>query len=610
MAKTFGRDLTTAGKLAYNGVIFPVPMKTQATARCNYSRDGRTVKDVTHTITTEGIVVPEDYSGSASDTNGFLDSLREDLTKSCRELVFFDRGYGDLVVNKGKANTPVDATGATTTTALDVNFGPRPQVLTWRPIAAENAAEIRWQVETTIPECPNARYKDSVQDHFFSISWGIDQNRMTTRTITGVLEIPLTRKSHNSPKMAANDTADFYRKEVAVPSLAGWQRIIENYELSPDRKSINYTVVDREIPSDNPFYPGMINMEATHTVSNTNILLNEWAVSVSGRVEIAPGFPQTWKWFAMRHVLSEKIKHAKSGTRTAGDGTKISRIIPRELGFEISNDVFGRSASFNVSYVLLSDLQTLFKATGIWKSLDGVTWDKWSTSLQNVLGVRGWANQKHQGNEDVILDLCTSVTPGSLTESVVYTPKTTADEVVKTQPCPPPDQSWLVYCNKFAYHEKTNFSIAAILHDTSSKSQAAFDGMKETLQVDQRNNRNGHDPKKFSKITPKAVMSHRGSDYHFLVMRGYAIRFGYEIPSPSLQKIGGQDPRKTFDYYEPQLLGVDSNGCPAYSASWMKVYLLEEAPATPQGMIDNLRKQAADSAGTGTSLAAGCPSNF
>ena len=589
---TAGRSLGgTEGKLAYNGFEFPLPVKVRMTAQVIPSSDGRTTKAVQHTLSVEGIFVAEDFTGGTDDTDSGLDTLRKRLTKPCRELIYYDRGYGTLVINKGVTDTPVSVTleeNIGDTRAIDIDYGPKPRIISWQPIAGRGACNVSWEVVTTIPECDNARYK-GIADHSFSINWSIDQNRMTTRTISGTMEIAATRTDLSQRIIDREKSADYWRDFIDVPRLTDYHRT-DNYSLSPDRKTITYAITDVEIPSDNPFFPGMINVQATQRVSNTDILLKQWTCSISGSIEIAPGIPRHWLWFAIRHILNDRFSKAQGKTEI--NGQEVPVLIPRVLSLSISEDLYGRNASFSLTYSILSSLKHLFNSTGLFKSVEGTTWQRWSASIDNITGNRGWANQQHHANDDIIVDLCSRETTGSLAYNPIATPAHRRSSLINQQDCPPPETSWVCYDNTYELEESESTYVAIPLHQSQQAVDNYINGILERVNNNPAYQPRGYNPNAggaSSSSQNPTVAGSRSVGKFGVKMKGLAIRVGHEIPIPYLHSIGGQRAIPDKSKTSHKQVGVDSSGCAIYAASWVKTYYVQNRPTCPEGVLSSLK---------------------
>lgn len=73
------------------------------------------------------------------------------------------------------------------------------------------------------------------------------------------------------------------------------------------------------------------------------------------------------------------------------------------------------------------------------------------------------------------------------------------------------------------------------------------------------------------------------STYHF-VLRGYAVRAGYQIPIPGLFRVGNQAPTPVFPQRGTNLLIGNFNGVPIWYAVWELHYAIAQMP-TSQGQL-------------------------
>ena len=183
------------GIFQYAGVTFPTESRTVVTARPMYDDADRQVKYVIHQINTSCTVTAAclidslpGAGGPNSVSGDFVDDvlayIRTRLTTPGSALIFEGMGYSSLSCNGDSQ-------------ALDLDFGPKPRLITWRPIS-NIAAEVTWQCDVALPECSGTQYQGVLLSLNYTQDFSIDHIGNCSRSTTGVFTIPMTRQQNGT----------------------------------------------------------------------------------------------------------------------------------------------------------------------------------------------------------------------------------------------------------------------------------------------------------------------------------------------------------------------------------------------------------------------------
>ena len=374
---------------------------------------------------------------------------------------------------------------------IDPTFGPFPTIINWKPAGSNRAVHVTWSVEVTIPECcgdsQSTGLNNNFLEHNFSVNWNIDEQGATTRTINGYFETPGYRTSPGSGLLANQtvaNTADARWEQIfsRFPHVQGFRRS-SNHALSLDKRQVNYTIVDIEIPSDNPMYPYMVNMDVRQRVSAHYPELFKPHVSVSGSITITPGVPRHWAYLAFAKIVKERYDKAKTVPpfRSKGLGNIEPSQKPNRFlsSYSFEEDLFGREFHFEFSWWFLCNITDVFKGSGLFLKIakDNPNWISWTQSMAQLpQSARGLAKMRHNANDDNLLFICNSGTPPSglnnfATKAIAFVPESLQDEIEQS---PTQDQSY-----QYAEAEvgvETN--VAGILHMPSESMGSSEADMK------------------------------------------------------------------------------------------------------------------------------------
>lgn len=183
----------------------------------------------------------------------------------------------------------------------------------------------------------------------------------------------------------------------------------QKYRFRKNKREIEFVITDREIKSDNPILPNIITADVTHSVSSE--LLSDdvfsgagfltWQNNFEGTIKVRPGVWKGWAWVAMMTIVLQRIRRTSPIARGATDQSlkdevdgvrKVNeqqnnndkKITPKHIltSIRISEKIYSREVSFELSYMIMSSLADLFSNTGLfypvhilWESDDNFTQD-------------------------------------------------------------------------------------------------------------------------------------------------------------------------------------------------------------------------------------------
>lgn len=327
--------ITRVETLTYNGFTFPV--ESYITSSINYVTDqaGRVVIYAVHRFRVQAVVIAA--PGFNNDAN--LTNIRRRLSVNGAPLLFTAVGYGPMSVNVPGG-------------PQDVKWGPFPKVTQWEPLSP-NSAAIEWSCEVAIAECVLPVDEDDDEDDFgtirrllaynYGISTSVDEQGYTTRTISGYLEIPMTRDITNPTRVP--DTADnFWDTDTCPKCPDGFRRVSEQTSISYDKRRLDFTVTDVELP-ENFFPPGVTECRASHVVQGQGPVLNMMTATIRASYTLVKGVPKALAFFYFIKLVNARV--------TAQLGKQVVAVIPRAISVE-EPDIYGRQAgNFSITYTFV-----------------------------------------------------------------------------------------------------------------------------------------------------------------------------------------------------------------------------------------------------------------
>lgn len=536
--------LAELGTLSYNGYHFDGTSKVSVNVELAKDDAGRTVVGHQHTIHVWTLIQGD------SGTNTEMLAIRQQLGEQGRELTFINRGFGgDLVVNTSNNGM------------RDIRWGPIPKIIHWEPIASYRCSEMEWEVITTLPICDNGVQRWSgVMALNYEVSFDIDERGYTSRSITGYLEIAQTRIGRTIP-----DSADLYLNSYLTTIPLGFKRS-QSRHLSLNKSRLDFSIIDKQIPSPNAFPAGIIDIQVRHRAGwkrGSGLPRNV----ITAEIEVAAHMPPAYAMVVFSSIANQRLAIARAAaviadSTSGGQTNAIGSVLLDE--FTIEEDLFSRRSSFTLGYLVPASLKQFITSCGLWASLP-TTWLDWHTSINEAQSQRGYAGLNHLPADDRITDLCQPANLLGYAQrqnpyNQIVQPTLPAIKNVR----PTPKNSWLKYHNNAIIHRQRPVVRQRLLQPTDTD-PGTFDPQATT-----------------GMLYPQGagladVIQEGGRGSYYAMLSGRAARAGWEIPRPKYGTIGGA-PATEIDGIFRQAITGNWFGCPIYQATWELVYALPYSP--------------------------------
>lgn len=555
----------------YNGVTFTSLYSSRVTARPIYDDAKRTVVYVEHTLEVNGFI-----SSSTSDTT--LSTMRRSLTTPAGNLDYEDKGYGDLVINTN------------TSGVWDAAWGPMPEVLEWAPLGGDGlAAKVKWRVVVRIPECTTARYRNAVAAHNHEADYEIDQDGYTTVRHKGYLEIPMTRLSVNDRSMP--DLVDLYREQVDRKSPTGFRRENRSYHISKDKRRLDYTFTDKQLPVPLPKLCTAIDARQSFDSRLAKPFgFAVWIFRLDATITLAAGVSKEEALTIFTALLGSRLRELRRKKKT---------VIPQT--YSVEEDIFGRTSRFTATFHCISQqplkIGQWLGLSGLWSPIEGTSYQQWRTSLQSygAEGTRGFANLQYGRADDVIVDLCQPAQAQQVLSAAkppnAHLPaggggprvEVKGDEEIKVDGLTP-GNAWMDYNAGVRWRESQNKARHKRLPLPLGSENAGPLTFSATAQPDYRP-RPAQDTTSNHAATPRLphlapdVFQRTSSPTRTLSLEGYGIRVGWRVPAPSVVSVGGQ-PVEELDRDVVERVIGHIGLLPVFLTTWTIDYGVPDTPAS------------------------------
>lgn len=622
-------------EISYNGVRFPPALHSTAEFSPVYDDSGRIAKYIRVVINVEAYLFngfteapvsgvlpyhnPSYVTDTASTTDNTMKTVRRRLSEPCQQLTFTYQGAGNVTLNGP-------------TSPRDVDNGPKPKIVKWQPLT-NKMAKVNWVCEAAFSPCDSetgtsGKLSDIAQFPF-TVSNDIGEDGLTVRNITGCYETRLTRvpspTTNNPPtgtgKAGISEPFDFIGIQKYIlsrfPMVLKFKRRT-NFELSNDRKTINFTITDTEIGGVDAYGIGCADEDVTLSTSGG---LDEgkggfaiWNTSLRGNITLMNGYPKSFalaeilRLFKRYKGLSNKGFVVPVGTKVSdseGNPTRTgtfekSRSLLKTVSF--SDKIFTNEIGFELEWMNVVSLNYLLDATGIFQPVEPTAlyrdqnWAKWRTSVEKIAGI-GFAELGFNEQDDIIVSLCLPLRQGEAGDRTPSkTKKSKDDKKVKAEEFKQEgDGSSTVDKTSNYLSFRSQFAIETS-HTTLRHAPLQTVDYHATQEQAKLKNRLTKDQKWAYPLATNPNMFHTlGNPVYTLIFRGMAARAGYPVPNFHVESYGGQPvyPIGTDDI-RPRRLGngLDIETGDVYAIHglmWEKRYALLAPPTSSIITSDGLK---------------------
>ena len=593
------------GTLKYNGWTFYAMSHSKLSNRTVYDDAGRVAKWQEVTIEVEGIIDLADTGLTGYDvTADAATALWNALSEPGGELIYTGRGFPDTYVNSAQSNV------------RDVNWGPKPEVTSFVPTGGQSpTVHVAWKVVTHLVSCPGALYRNHIFNLTWEVAWDHDTDGYLTMSINGGYEIPLTFATNSGAGGALNvvATADQWWHRVCPPVRVGFQRTTKNRKISKDRRRVDFSIVDKELPV--PLLPDCTMIEAKQRVRNDRPMnFAMWTSTISGTVRTNPLLPRSVAWDRFAILLRARINHARRfggnpvavgagggvggpigdaalailsplgvGTAGAANPRAAGKVVMMSVDFE--EDIFGRDSRFSVTYRIVgTGLDAILKRSGLWLKVPS-SHELWQSTMDDA-GINKPSGRRggiFEPRHDVMIDLCGGPAarqvpqPATSNNEATPDPQSHTAELIEyeaTQLFFPPDQSWLEYWTEATLVEQDHVirhkPLKGRLRDRRPSHVANGNVLPILSETDTELLLTTWD-------TPDILQTVCSPDTS-VVLTGKAMRLGYKPNAPRIVKFGGKDVKQVKAIVNEAQVG-NMQGIPIWGLAWHIEYYLTEPTA-------------------------------
>jgi hypothetical protein len=593
-----------------------------------YESSGRVPKWWKHSFTIEFLLTS--HTSPQSDPTGVtsvdlnFETLKRALQVPGGRLEFSINGLGvtTQVTQAGDANTYV------VSSVNDLDFGPKPTLLTWEQVGSARAVRVQWSVEFAITTCcwgdinsdgvcDNAPLLDSSNLRFtefnYSMSFDVDEEGWSRRSLVGSAEIPGTFEilqngfygntigAGENPVPNISRYVDLSTVQNKItnlfPRLPGFNRSFA-WDVSRDGRRVDWRITDTEIHSDEPYLNRIIKCDVQHSITASRPFF-AWDCGIKGSFTVQSNSRKSDAWLAFLMIVRSRLIALQLAGPQVGNNqleksyntgqnktvNSVPTYIPEVIS--ITDSIYSRTVEFDFKYRVFCTFTQIMMASGLFRPVYGNDWETWQTTMDPALfSGRGGTNISAGGLSGIVVQ-CTQ--PQGATNN--------GSPVAKTSPlslsqlfgsgCPPMDKSWLEYKIWFTIESVVptvvhNKAVKISQEDVSDAS-TAVDPIKSSLpEVSLPAKRT------YNEDGSRRAVVQNTSTYHYLVtMHGYGLRVCYGVGPPVLKSFNGAvNLVNTRDEITPNYRIGSVGPMPTYASRWSRTYKVVGTPPNGDGQTN------------------------
>jgi len=557
-------------KVAYNGYTFPPCCRLRITTRPEYDPAARSRIASRYTLEIYFLASNDD---AAAQGLGMAD-IRNRLQTPRGKLEVTGHGYGDIVIDGRKGSQ------------WDLDWGPKPQLLSWVPAGGALAAECVWTCEFSILDCVSSGSVftlPGVLYHNYEINWTVDIKGLTKRMIAGEYAVPATFGPNPTTLDPSNNAESRWNNIVQFPIPEGFRRTQSDRTVGQNGTVMSYTLTDEQVGMDYGSYypPGIVDGSFEIEIGNVDAqaMNGRWKISVSCEMERALNMPANHgvaTWFRLIVPLIRYIRDTVVFYNDKGEATRRAVFIQNT---RMRSDKWTRRDSFSIDIETTCMANQIIPASTLWQPMleNMGNYQNWYDSILvlNPTG-RGQAALTSPYNAPVpIGDLCAAGQANTSKESALqsaggYIPPAGVFDCDVSE-----GQQYIRYANTV----KSTVDKRTSLHEYAEDIGEDNPNQKseKTKMLVQRFNKPGN-----------VVIQKHAAPVLRYVMSGWAKTLLYE-PSIPMLEVDGMKLHEAGRDVEILPAGVDGSNCQVWFAKWKITYEVESYSPGETNLTKNVQ---------------------
>lgn len=523
-----------------------------------------------YTLIVDSIIPKNSLAAGQGSSDLDINLLKSTIFANGKWLYVENTGLGTITI-RGGLDTGVgyykESTGVITKDLILENMGDGQTV------------RVVWTCEWTSLTSSNGLFNVDVIEEYEINHRGILQ-RTFTFIATSLAGFDIQTVGTEYPAFKRNMIQAFFEQYNLLPLASGSMGFAEydwTMSLSADRKVATIKRVERQIDS-YVLYPNSVEkIQITHRTGSSleqDAGFRRWNNELRGTITLYPNQSKFAAWFAYVNIFRQRYERGIQQVQSKGYfGRTYTKVMwPRILSIEISEDIYNEgSMTFVVKYdQFINSLLELSDRTGLMQPVAVTNLDvEWFTSKPNYSVVNPWVNygQNTFTTEGYLSQGGDNHTTSPTLPLMSFYSQYNPQQALTTQTnCPPQDDSWLKYENKWSFVNKRDIKRYERYLNVNriDSSQSTGDKYRYNITSDPQVETTGG--------TDHQIYSVTGAGSQMLEMRGFAVRFGGPTDPPNPSQHAGKKLQLVDEFIDDRML--TSSACPIHVTKWVKTYYI------------------------------------
>lgn len=541
------KDLTTGfGKIEYNGFVFGPFRQVKVETTPIYDESDRVLILMKYNLTVTAVIQGSEAGVSTlTKHQERMETIQDALNVSGGRLIIEDIGLDQNIDTAFTGSTP------------DIDFGPKPRLMSLSPLGGAIGWQVVWTVEFTISRCFDTSLSVFFTAFNYETVYSTNDEGLVTRTISGYFTLAGVKSPIGTGGTFSVEDA-WRRIQFTVPEC--FRRVNATRQISSNKMRMDFSVTDEEY-ANLPYQDFIVEADVEQGFDSIPPGFASWSGTISGSLTVAPGFPPSLaaqKFFIIMFTVAADLNAAAA----INNGV----VIPERIS--LRSQKFGRTSNFNVTFRFVGCLREIITSSGLYRSVPGTSYQSWRASMitAGVFSSSGRGNWGQNLNEDFLIDFCDRASfavigndNGTCQQSDTgYSQPMGCDNITE-------EKSWLHHTNSIRGIQRNNNTLHRLAQFFAPVALASLPTnvgvLGAVMALGHGSNSSARDH----------INQYNGAGDNFILMRGSALRMRFVPETPNLKEVGGVEVEELARNIDLKPVGYFF-GCTLFALRWAILY--------------------------------------
>lgn len=444
-------------------------------------------------------------------------------------------------------------------TVLD--WSPKPLGFSWKPFG-QLSWQCVWQIEYCTSSCDYDQNVLAFSALNFDTTWSNDYEGITTRTISGHVDINIVVDKANIKRPLA--IADQVRDKIKIECPKHFKQLHNVWKESARKDRLTFTVV-HQAEAGEALPPGCTSVEGFVGYDSVGPGFNKASISMGMVIRTSPSYPSSLAGTIFMNAAKTKQQNIEKGV------DRKAVVIPRQLSLKNLKYEQSRVTIASIAWDVTKSLGSLIQSAGIWTPITPNKYDEWRTSIENLWGNRGasligGSQLQSDINESTVVLYCNGTTEATIGSTPSKIPEKSSSSKF-TFDCSniPSDGGWLEFDKR----------VIVLREDPQTWHSKALEYLPTPGSTSQSSSPSGKVPVGGPEYSLSSEEQHdveyHGRPWIYIALQFKGLRVVHKPTIPELQSVDGNPLYFVKQYIDGPRLAYDSY-CPTWFVRGYRIY--------------------------------------